>query len=320
MSKRKINSRALRQLADDLFRRVAGDDEFPEGERADFVTSLVRQWITYDGNATLFLGDRQVYLVLGRTPLGNPCVVPEPGLSGWVRELTEDWKVSPDDIPDILGQLNLGQSAEAVNGEGIPLRLWVDPKERGRGVEPLVKEDIPPGAVRDYRKIAASELLRHFGAELGPEETDELACSMASQWQQFDGHACLFIDGYTQFHFKLTELGNGGCKLDTSELRINLDAALLSFGFTPDVFPEVIARLNLGQQIEFRDRQGVRFRLWHDPKARRLCHQPLDPVRSEPMVVCPPFLCPKCTAVLLPWRSDQRKQSCPICGHTVSLS
>lgn len=319
MGKRKFNSRALRQLAEELFRRVAGDEEFPDDERADFVTSLVRQWITYDGNATLFLGDRQVYLVLGRTPLGNPCVVPEPGLHGWVRELTGDWKVSPDDIPDILDQLNLGQSAEVVNGDGIPLRLWVNPRERGRGVEPLVQEDIPPGTKRDYRKIAASELVRHFGGELGSEELDELACSVASQWQQFDGHACLFIDGHEQFHFRITEHG-GGSKLVTRQLRIDLDSALSSFGFTPDVFPEVIARLNLGQQIEFRDRQGVHYRLWHDPKARRLCHQPLDPVPPAPVASLPPFVCPKCTAVLRPWRESEAQQTCPLCGHTTSLS
>ena len=57
---------------------------------------------------------------------------------------------------------------QAVNAEGIPLRLWVDPKERGRGVEPLVKEDIPPGAVRDYRKIAASELMRPTASIFSP--------------------------------------------------------------------------------------------------------------------------------------------------------
>lgn len=319
MSKRKINSRALRQLADDLFRRVAGGDEFPEGERADLVTSLVRQWITYDGHATLFLGDRQVYLVLGRTPLGNPCVVPEPGLSGWVRELTEDWKVDPDDIPDILDQLNRGQSAEAVNADGIPLRLWVDPGERGRGVEPLVEEDIPPGAARDYRKIAASELVRHFGDELGLEELDKLACSVAGQWRRYDGHACLFIDGHEQFHFQITEHGGGMCDVVTRQLRIDLDAVLSDCGFPPDVFPAVIARLNLGQEVEFRDRRGVRTRLWHDPKARRMCFQPLDPVGPTPMAAGPPFLCPNCTAVLPPWPGGETQQTCPLCGYLLSL-
>lgn len=317
MSKRKINSRALRQLAEELFGRIAWDDEFPAGEREDFVTSLVRQWITYDGNATLFLGDRQVYLMLGRTPLGKLVVVPEPGLSGWTRQLTQDWKINPDDLPDILDQLNLGQCAETVNGDGTPLRLWVNPQERGRGVELLVKEDIPPGTARNYRKIAAGELERHFGDELGPEERDELACSVAGQWQRFDGHASLFIDGHTEFHFQITEHGDGTCEVITRQLPIDLDAVLLAHGLTPDLLPEVIARIKIGQPIEFRDRQGVRSRLWHDPQARRICFQPLDPVPPTP--ACPPFSCPKCTAVLPPWRNDQSKQSCPICGHTVTL-
>ena len=72
MPKRKFNSRALRRLAEELIQRIAQDQEIPEGEREDFATSLVRQWITYDGNATVFLGEQQVYLVLGKTPLGHP--------------------------------------------------------------------------------------------------------------------------------------------------------------------------------------------------------------------------------------------------------
>lgn len=318
MSKRKTNSRALRQLAEELFERVAGDDEFRQVERADFVTSLVRQWITYDGHAALFLGDRQLYLDLGRTPLGRPVVVPEPGLGGWTRQLIHDWKIDPDDLPAIFEQLNVGQSAEAVNGDGVPLRLWVNPQERGRGVEPLVKEEVRPGTARDYRKIASDSLVQQFGDELGPEETDELARSVASQWQRFDGNASLFLDGHTELHFQITEHSDGRCRVLTSEIRIGLDAVLSAHGFTPDVFPEVIARINLGQQIEFRDRQGVRTRLWHDPKARRICHRPLDPVPPPP--VTPPFMCPKCTAVLQPWRIGQRQQNCPLCGHTVTLA
>lgn len=316
MSKRKTNSRALRRLAEELFERVAGGDEFAPSERADFVTSLVRQWITYDGHATLLVGDRQLYLDLGRTPLGRPVVVPEPGLGGWTRQLIHDWKIDPDDLPALFDQLNVGQSAEAVNGDGVPLRLWVNPQERGRGVEPLVREEVRPGAARDYHKIASDSLAQQFGGDLGPEETDELARSVAGQWRRFDGHASVFIDGHTEFHFQITERSDGGCEVVTSEIRIGLDAVLSDFGFTPDVLPEVVARLNLGQQIEFRDRQGARTRLWHDPKARRLCHRPLDPV---PPPVSPPFLCPKCTAVLLPWRSGERQQTCPLCGHTVPL-
>src|SRR5207248_10756414 len=63
-------------------------------------------------------------------------------------------------------------------------------------------------------------------------------------------------------------------------------------GFPPDVFPEVIARINLGQEVEFRDRHGVRTRLWHDPKARRILLEPIDPVPPAPVAPLPPFLCP----------------------------
>ena len=87
MPKRKFNSRALRRLAEELIQRIAQDEEIPEGEREDFATSLVRQWITYDGNATVFLGEQQVYLVLGKTPLGQSCIVPEPAQPGWMNRL-----------------------------------------------------------------------------------------------------------------------------------------------------------------------------------------------------------------------------------------
>jgi hypothetical protein len=70
MPKRKVDTRALRQLADDLLRSIMPDD-VPGFPRQDFVTSLVRQWITYDGHATLFTGEDQVYFLLGKSPLGK---------------------------------------------------------------------------------------------------------------------------------------------------------------------------------------------------------------------------------------------------------
>ncbi|MBI3467474.1 MAG: hypothetical protein HY000_31075, partial [Planctomycetes bacterium] len=194
MARSKFNSRVLRQLAEDLLDKVAEDQGISADEREDGVTSLVRQWMTYDGNATVFIGDQQVYLTLGKTPLGRPCIVPEPAFATWTKQLTLDWGIDPDDLEDVFDQLNRGQSAEVINSDGVPLRLWVNPKERSRGVEPLVKEEIPPGTERDYRKIAADLLEQHFGESFDPEEIEALACSIAKQWQQYDGHACLFLD------------------------------------------------------------------------------------------------------------------------------
>lgn len=145
MPARKTNSRALRQLAKELVQVLAEEGEVEEDQQADLATSLVRQWITYDGNATLFLGEQQVYIVLGKTPLGKPHPIPDAAPPGWLKRISGDWKIDPHDLPDIIEQLNRGQSAEVANGEDIPLQLWVNPRERSKGVEPLVKRPIQPG-------------------------------------------------------------------------------------------------------------------------------------------------------------------------------
>jgi len=166
MRKIAADSRALRHLAEELLDEIAEDEAIPEGEWEDLATSLVRQWVSYDGNATLFLGGRQVYPVLGQTPHGKPCVVPLAAPEGWLKQLSRDWKVRPDDLPEVLDQLNRGQSAEVVNGDGVPLRLWVNPREKSRGVEPLAQANVRPGAKRDYIQMAAAELVEQFGSSL----------------------------------------------------------------------------------------------------------------------------------------------------------
>jgi len=319
MQMKKFNSRVLRDLAERVVEGIAEDGDVFEAGRPDLVTSLVRQWITYNGNATLILGEQQVYLVLGRTPLGGYRVTPEPGLLGWVGELTRDWKVRPDDLPDAIDQLNLGQSAEVVNGDGVPLRLWVDPRERGRGVEPLVREAPSPGAVRDDRKVAADELRRQVGVELGPEELDELASSVATQWRRYDGHASVFVDGREEYHFTITGRSEGGCEVVTRRLGVDLGGVLAARGVAPDDLPEVIARFNLGQEVGVRDGHGASSLLWHDPKARRICVRPLDLAPPPPAAVDPPFFCPHCTAVLPPGREGEGEQSCPLCGGTIPI-
>jgi hypothetical protein len=311
----KGNSRVLRQRAEEVVQMLAEEGAIPESEQADLATSLVRQWITYDGNAALFLGDRQIYVMLGSTPLGTPVPVPEVARLGWIKQLTRDWKINPDNLSDVLGQLNRGQSAEVTSEDGIPLRLWVNPKERSRGVEPLVKRPIPAGTKRDYLKIAASELEHQFGEGLPPDEMDALARSVAKQWQKYGGHACLFIDGEQQVFFKLTEEIDGGCQVTTQRLAVSLEPLLTSLGFSPEMIPEVVARINLGQEVELRDKQGVPSVLWHDPKARRVLVKPLESTRSS----SPPIFCPRCNAVLAPWKAGEREQTCRHCGQVVSL-
>jgi hypothetical protein len=320
MPKAEIKSRELRRLAEALLDEIAGDEDLPGGPRDDWATSLVRQWLTYQGHATLFLAEEQVYLDLGRTPLGKPCVLPEPAGHGWVRQLARDWKLHPDDLPEVLDQLNRGQSAEVVNSDGVPLRLWVNPRERRRGVEPLVREGSRPAATRDYARMAADALEEHLGEGLDPAEMEQLARSVAQQWQRYGGHASLFLDGHRQLDLRLHEQGDGTCEVVARRTSAVLERCFSSLGFPPEAFAGLIARLNLGQEIGFRGRNGVHARLWHDPRAGRVCLLRLDPVPPAVPAVTPPALCPGCGAVLRLWRGGEHQQTCCHCGHTVRLA
>jgi hypothetical protein len=186
------------------------------------------------------------------------------------------------------------------------------------GIAPLlVQENIPLGTKRDYRKIATDVLQQHFGEGLDSEEMDELAHSVAKQWQQYEGHACLFIDGRQQFHFKLNEYSDGTGEVLARSMSVDLGTLLSSHGFLPEVLPELIARINLNQEIEFRDKHGAPSVLWHDPKARRTCVRKVAPAQPTVPVKTPPDLCPKCTAVLRLWQEGERQQTCPLCGQTI---
>src|SRR5439155_15443492 len=101
-----------------------------------------------------------------------------------------------------------------------------------------------------------------FGETLDPQELDELACSVAKQWQQYEGHACIFLTGQEQLNFQLTEHAGGMCEVITQSVNVDLESALSSLGFPPEVVPDVISRINLGQEVEFRDPQGVPSVLW----------------------------------------------------------
>ena len=277
MQKKTSNSRALRQLAEELLIKIAEHEDLLDADREDFATSLVRQWITYDGKATLFLHEQQSYFDLSRTPLGRFRIVRDSVRPGWMDRLREDWKISPDDLIDVRRQLNTGQSAEVMNSDGIPLRLWVNPRERRKGVEPLVKEPVPPGQKRDYRKIAGHVVEQRLGTSAAADEIEALACSVAKQWQQYEGRACVFLGGNQQMLFTLTEGEDGGCRVDCGIRSINLESVLSSLGFPPEDFPDAITRLNLGKEVEFPGRNGSPAFLWHDPRTEQFLIREINP-------------------------------------------
>jgi hypothetical protein len=275
MADKKSNSRLLRTVAEEIFQRLATEGRILEAEAGDFITSLVRQWITYDGNATWFFGEEQLHFAHRHTPLGKPQLATQRIPPGWFAELQRQWKIAPEEFPGIIEQLNRGQSAETVNAEDVPLRLWVNPRDKNVGVEKLVSAPSVPGAKKDYRKIAADQLVRHLGMAVDKEELEALAYSVAMQWQQFEGHACVFLDRGKQLSFTLTEQ-DGATRVVTTRQDGSLEASLSSLGFPPSAIPEVVAHINLGQVIEFRDKEGIPTVLRYNPKLKKPQVRPRD--------------------------------------------
>jgi hypothetical protein len=270
------NSRALRNFAEGFFDGLVGQGRILESEKDDFVTSMVRQWITYDGNATWFFGEEQVYFVHRHTPLGKPLLETTQRQPAWFAEMRQDWKIEPEEFPGVIEQLNRGQSAEVTNTEGVPLRLWVNPKERSSGVEPLATQP-RSRRERDYRVIATKSLVKHLEIVPDEQELEALSCSVAMMWQKFQGHASIFLDRGRQLVLKLVEQSDGGCQVGASNEKGDLGPLLISLGFDPDRIPEVIAHINLGQAIEFRNREGVVSILRHDPKEKKILVHPKSP-------------------------------------------
>jgi hypothetical protein len=293
------------------------EDILPVSDKEDITTSLVRQWLTYDGHATLFLEEEQVYLHLDRSPLGKLCVRPEEAPAGWMKDIAEQWKIDLQALPDVCDQLNRGQSAAVTNDDDILLRLWVNPKERSKGVEPPDKQPLPPGWKPDYHKIAAHNV-RHFCRGLDADEVEQLIDSVVRQWQQYEGHACLFFSGEV-VTFLFTHLEDGS-QVTRKVEPFHLEATLAAHLVPPEDVPEMIARLNLGQEIEFRNGNGKLCRLWPDPKAGRIYCRPLTPPWVEVANGVPPLFCPACGVTLFPWEEAQQQQGCLWCGQAVPRS
>src|SRR5579884_3126240 len=137
----KSYSRVLRQLATDLLDNISKHIEISDKERQDWITSLVRQWISYDGQAALFIGGRQLQFALAYTPLGKLFCTPEFINPDWTPSLIEKWKMDPADLPEVFEQLNRCQNADAINRQGDEIHLSIDPKAQRRMVEKEALEE-----------------------------------------------------------------------------------------------------------------------------------------------------------------------------------
>lgn len=125
---------AMRKIAAD-----AVDKVFPylPGDWEDaLVTSVMRQWATYDNHAVLMAPEESCYLLFSRRKNGYDLTINRvPGDS--LQPFCRDWQIDLEQIPEIVQQLNICQSAPVRSRQGKSLRFAVDPKERTLRIEEL---------------------------------------------------------------------------------------------------------------------------------------------------------------------------------------
>ena len=131
-----INSAVMRNIAgceiDKLFPGLA------EGPRTELVTSVIRQWLTNEGWAGLFTIAVNYWLnLIERNGKALAGVMVHPSE---IRRRLKTWLVDEADLPGIVHQLSLSQSATFVNAANQSVRVSTNPKEHSISFDEL-KDD-----------------------------------------------------------------------------------------------------------------------------------------------------------------------------------
>jgi hypothetical protein len=122
-----IRQYPLRKIAESELARHFG--HLDAAVRDQLATSLVRQWLTNDGHAGFVTLTHQYWFRLVAT--GDSLEVGFSEAEGdWGMVLSRDWHVEEEDVPGLLHQLNLCQSALYRTADGRTIRLRIEPRER----------------------------------------------------------------------------------------------------------------------------------------------------------------------------------------------
>lgn len=120
-----IKPHILRAIAEAELEKI-----FPGQARAareELVTSVVRQWTTYDGNAGVFLLSVHYYLTVQQR--GGQVLAGTEVLPGTLKQHLAPWGVVERDLPGIVHDLSVAQNATFVNTDGLTVRVHSDPRD-----------------------------------------------------------------------------------------------------------------------------------------------------------------------------------------------
>jgi len=308
MGKSPSKSKEMREFAESVIKGLKEEPRFGLFNTEGLATSLVRQWLTYDGTAALHIGSALLFLSLTRSPLGAYSLISEPGTSNWVKELVEDWKVPEHRLQGLMDQLNLTQSAEITNSEGLVIRWFVNPKERRCGIEHNSPKDVPPPTVTVKLVRVAALLEKAFSEQIPENEIPILAQSIVDQWDRFHGHAAIFTeDARFSLFFEMEK--EGGYSITTKEVKFKTRKGVENLGIPTEHVVAIIAQINLGRNYSFVDENGEQVDFWQEPDQQRFMKRIRGTEKKAP-----PFVCPGCGGVLGLWKEGINQQKCVLCG------
>lgn len=271
MARDRDRSRKLRQLADKLMAQVP--ETFFSASAADLSTSLVRQWLTGDGHATLIFGPQQHYFRVRFDTNGEVRLdLHLAPIAPWFSAVARDWEIDEEELHKAVGQMNLGQSAQVENRRGEPLRLSLNAKERRHSIEALGPRHKPATrpAVNGPAMIAREHIEHLFADRISPAAKKDLVASLLRQWGSNAGHAVL-VAPTARFHIILTSRAEGGSQVTCKKIPSNLLKKLQACGCTHEKALELVDGLNRGQTPEIIDERGRRCRIFADPRTARVC-------------------------------------------------
>jgi hypothetical protein len=131
-------SNALRNIAEHELDQCF--DDLSTATRDELATSLVRQWIGSDGNAVIVTRDFHFWFRVKTFDDGQTQVVRDRRPQTFVDQIRES-RVVEEQLPAVLHELNVRQSAEAMTDYGEKVRLRVDPAKPTFFVELVLDDD-----------------------------------------------------------------------------------------------------------------------------------------------------------------------------------
>lgn len=133
MSSQARQRQPLRKIAEDVLRNISKGFVNPK-EHPDWVGSIMRQWVSYQGHAGVLTPTDKFWLHLTRHRNGYNVEVTHQSGSP-LKGLLSDRELKPDILAGVLASLNLLQVVEFEKRSGQIVILRVDPAERKLSAE-----------------------------------------------------------------------------------------------------------------------------------------------------------------------------------------